>query len=242
MKLKKLIIGAVAVLALASLTAGCGSSDKKAAAPAEKKTITVGITPGYSEQVMEVVKQEAAKQGLTVEIKTFSDYVTPDQALAQKDIDLNSFQHEPFLQAFNKKNGTKLVSIGKTYLAPLKLYSTKIKDIKDIPDGAKIAIPNDPSNGGRAILMLSKLGLLKVNPDVKATDLTVNDITDNPKHLQILELEAAQLPRSLDDTTASVINAHGANARWKTTGGEAIRTRTARKISENMTTAKRATA
>ncbi|MDD6569510.1 MetQ/NlpA family ABC transporter substrate-binding protein [Acidaminococcus timonensis] len=212
MKLKKLIIGAVAVLALASLTAGCGSSDKKAAAPAEKKTITVGITPGYSEQVMEVVKQEAAKQGLTVEIKTFSDYVTPDQALAQKDIDLNSFQHEPFLQAFNKKNGTKLVSIGKTYLAPLKLYSTKIKDIKDIPDGAKIAIPNDPSNGGRAILMLSKLGLLKVNPDVKATDLTVNDITDNPKHLQILELEAAQLPRSLDDTTASVINAGYANS------------------------------
>ena len=124
------------------------------------------------------MKKEAAKQGLTVEIKTFSDYVTPDQALAQKDIDLNSFQHEPFLLAFNKKNGTKLVSIGKTYLAPLKLYSTKIKDIKDIPDGAKIAIPNDPSNGGRAILMLSKLGLLKVNPDVKATELTVNDITE----------------------------------------------------------------
>ncbi|WP_302221931.1 MetQ/NlpA family ABC transporter substrate-binding protein [Acidaminococcus timonensis] len=212
MKLKKWIAGAVAVLALAGLTTGCGSSDKKAAAPAEKKTITVGITPGYSEEVMEVVKKEAAKQGLTVEIKTFSDYVTPDQALAQKDIDLNSFQHEPFLLAFNKKNGTKLVSIGKTYLAPLKLYSTKIKDIKDIPDGAKIAIPNDPSNGGRAILMLSKLGLLKVNPDVKATELTVNDITENPKHLQILELEAAQLPRSLDDTTASVINAGYANS------------------------------
>lgn len=212
MKLKKWIAAAVAVLALASLTAGCGSSDKKAAAPAEKKSITVGITPGYSEEIMEVVKKEAAKQGLTVEIKTFSDYVTPDQALAQKDIDLNSFQHEPFLLAFNKKNGTKLVSIGKTYLAPLKLYSTKIKDIKDIPDGAKIAIPNDPSNGGRAILMLSKLGLLKVNPDVKTTELTVNDITENPKHLQILELEAAQLPRSLDDTTASVINAGYANS------------------------------
>ena len=168
MKLKKWIAAAVSVLALASLVSGCGS-DKKAAAPAEKKTITVGITPGYSEQVMEVVKKEAEKQGLKVEIKTFSDYVTPDQALAQKDIDLNSFQHEPFLLAFNKKNGTKLVSIGKTYLAPLRLYSTKIKNVADIKDGDKIAIPNDPSNGGRAILMLSKLGLLKVNPDVKPT-------------------------------------------------------------------------
>ena len=115
MKLKKWIAAAVSVLALASLVSGCGSdSGKKAAAPAEKKSITVGITPGYSEQIMEVVKKEAEKQGLKVEIKTFSDYVTPDQALAQKDIDLNSFQHEPFLLAFNKKNGTKLVSIGKT--------------------------------------------------------------------------------------------------------------------------------
>ena len=147
---------------------------------------------------MEFVKDEAKKQGLDVELKVFSDYVTPDQALAQKEIDLNSFQHGPFLDAFNKKNGTKLVSIGKTYLAPLKLYSTKIKDIKELKDGDKIAIPNDPSNGGRAILMLSKLGLIKVKDGVKASDLTVNDITDNPKHLQILELEAAQLPRSLD--------------------------------------------
>lgn len=181
-------------------------------APEEKKKIVVGITPGYSEEIMEFVKDEAKKQGLDVELKVFSDYVTPDQALAQKEIDLNSFQHGPFLDAFNKKNGTKLVSIGKTYLAPLKLYSTKIKDIKELKDGDKIAIPNDPSNGGRAILMLSKLGLIKVKDGVKASDLTVNDITDNPKHLQILELEAAQLPRRLDDTAASVINAGYANS------------------------------
>lgn len=212
MNLKKLTAGTLAVFAAAALLAGCGGEKKTEKAPEEKKKIVVGITPGYSEEIMEFVKDEAKKQGLDVELKVFSDYVTPDQALAQKETDLNSFQHGPFLDAFNKKNGTKLVSIGKTYLAPLKLYSTKIKDIKELKDGDKIAIPNDPSNGGRAILMLSKLGLIKVKDGVKASDLTVNDITDNPKHLQILELEAAQLPRSLDDTAASVINAGYANS------------------------------
>lgn len=212
MNFKKLTAGTLAVFAAAALLAGCGGEKKAEKAPEEKKKIVVGITPGYSEEIMEFVKGEAKKQGLDVELKVFSDYVTPDQALAQKEIDLNSFQHGPFLDAFNKKNGTKLVSIGKTYLAPLKLYSTKINDIKDLKDGDKIAIPNDPSNGGRAILMLSKLGLIKVKDGVKASDLTVNDITDNPKHLQILELEAAQLPRSLDDTAASVINAGYANS------------------------------
>lgn len=212
MNLKKLTAGTLAVFAAAALLAGCGGEKKTEKAPEEKKKIVVGITPGCSEEIMEFVKDEAKKQGLDVELKVFSDYVTPDQALAQKEIDLNSFQHGPFLDAFNKKNGTKLVSIGKTYLAPLKLYSTKIKDIKELKDGDKIAIPNDPSNGGRAILMLSKLGLIKVKDGVKASDLTVNDITDNPKHLQILELEAAQLPRSLDDTAASVINAGYANS------------------------------
>jgi len=210
MNVKKWIVSAVTLLTVAGLAAGCGDTkkeEKKAAAPKEKTKITVGITPGYSEQIMEEVKKEAAKQGLTVELKTFSDYVTPDTALAQKEIDLNSFQHEPFLVAYNKKNGTKLVSIGKTYLAPLRLFSNKIKDIKQIKDGDTIAIPNDPSNGGRAILMLSKLGLLKVKTEVKPTELTVGDITETPKPLKIMELEAAQLPRSLDDTAASVINA-----------------------------------
>ncbi len=209
MKKSNLIVGALVGVFLTGLLSGCGTTEKKAAKAGDAKTttITVGVTPGYSENILEFVAKEAAKEGLTVKLKTFSDYVTPDQALAQKDIDLNSYQHGPFLEAFNEKNGTKLVSIGNTYLAPLKAYSKKIKDIKEIKTGDKVAIPNDPSNGGRAILLLSKKGLLKVKEDVKSTKLTVHDITENPLNLKIIELEAPQLPRTLDDTAISIINA-----------------------------------
>lgn len=208
MKLKTTIALSLAAIAFAGVISGCGGDRKPAASSAAvKNEISVGITPGYSEQVMEYAAKEAAKQGLTVNIKTFSDYVTPDQALAAGDIDLNSFQHGPFLQAFNEKNGTHLVSIGNTYLAPLRVYSNKITSIKDVPDGAKVSIPNDPSNGGRALLLLDHNGLLKLKPGTDPTKATINDIAENPKKLEIIELEAAQLPRSLDDVTISVINA-----------------------------------
>uniref|UniRef100_UPI004029C71D MetQ/NlpA family ABC transporter substrate-binding protein n=1 Tax=Dialister hominis TaxID=2582419 RepID=UPI004029C71D len=208
MKLKTTIALSLAAIAFAGVISGCGGDKKPAASSAAvKNEISVGITPGYSEQVMEYAAKEAAKQGLTVNIKTFSDYVTPDQALAAGDIDLNSFQHGPFLQAFNEKNGTHLVSIGNTYLAPLRVYSNKITRIKDVPDGAKVSIPNDPSNGGRALLLLDHNGLLKLKPGTDPTKATINDIAENPKKLEIIELEAAQLPRSLDDVTISVINA-----------------------------------
>lgn len=208
MKLKTTIALSLAAIAFAGVISGCGGDKKPAASSAAvKNEISVGITPGYSEQVMEYAAKEAAKQGLTVNIKTFSDYVTPDQALAAGDIDLNSFQHGPFLQAFNEKNGTHLVSIGNTYLAPLRVYSNKITSIKDVPDGAKVSIPNDPSNGGRALLLLDHNGLLKLKPGTDPTKVTINDIAENPKKLEIIELEAAQLPRSLDDVTISVINA-----------------------------------
>ncbi|WP_337773952.1 MetQ/NlpA family ABC transporter substrate-binding protein [Dialister hominis] len=208
MKLKTTIALSLAAIAFAGVISGCGGDKKPAASSAAvKNEISVGITPGYSEQVMEYAAKEAAKQGLTVNIKTFSDYVTPDQALAAGDIDLNSFQHGPFLQAFNEKNGTHLVSIGNTYLAPLRVYSNTITSIKDVPDGAKVSIPNDPSNGGRALLLLDHNGLLKLKPGTDPTKATINDIAENPKKLEIIELEAAQLPRSLDDVTISVINA-----------------------------------
>lgn len=208
MNVKKTIALSLAALALIGTAAGCGSSQQPASsAAAEKSEITVGTTPGYSEQILEFVAEKAQKQGLTVNVKTFSDYVTPDQALASGDIDLNVFQHGPFLDAFNEKNGTHLVSIGKTFFAPLRAYSSKVASLDEVPDGAKVAIPNDPSNGGRALLLLQQSGLLKLKDGVDPTKATVSDIVSNPKNLQIIELEAAQLPRSLDDVTLAVINA-----------------------------------
>ena len=207
MQLKKWIVAALAIVTTVGLLAGCGADASKSAAPAEKNEITVGINPGYGDQIMDVVKQEAAKQGLKVNVKAFNDYITPNQALANGDIDLNVYQHQPFLDAFNAKNGTNIVSIGKTYLAPLALYSHKYKKVADIPDGSTIAIPNDPTNGSRALVLLAKENLIKLDPKKDPLKVTVQDIVDNPKHLKITELEAAQLPRSLDDTAASVINA-----------------------------------
>lgn len=207
MKLKKWIVAALAIVTTVGLLAGCGADASKSVAPAEKNEITVGINPGYGDQIMDVVKQEAAKQGLKVNVKAFNDYITPNQALANGDIDLNVYQHQPFLDAFNAKNGTNIVSIGKTYLAPLALYSHKYKKVADIPDGSTIAIPNDPTNGSRALEILQKANLIKLDPKKDSMKVTVQDIVDNPHHFKISELEAAQLPRSLDDTAASVINA-----------------------------------
>jgi D-methionine transport system substrate-binding protein len=204
MKFTKFVVASLAALAIAGAVAGCGG---KESSPAQGKgEITVGVTPGYSEQVLDFVKEQAEQQGLKVNIKTFSDYVSPDQALASGDIDVNSMQHKPFLDAFNEKNGSHLVSIGDTYLAPLRVYSHQYTNIKDVPDGAKVAIPNDPSNGGRALLLLQQGGLLKLKDGVDPTKATVQDVAENPKNLQIIELEAPQLPRSLDDVAIAVVN------------------------------------
>lgn len=207
MKLKHILIAAAAAAAIVGTLAGCGGGEKKAEAPKEKTEITVGVTPGYSESIMEFVVGEAAKQGLTVKLVPFADYVTPDQALASGEIDLNSFQHGPFMDAFNEKNGTDLVSIGNTYLAPLRIYSGKVHAVAEIKEGDSIAIPNDPSNGGRALLLLQKEGLIKLKDGVDVTKATPQDIVENKLNLNLIELEAAQLPRSLSDTACSVINA-----------------------------------
>ena len=212
MNWKKTILITLAAAAAAGMISGCGDSKKDIPAAAEKKEITVGVTPGYSEPIVEFVAKEAEKQGLKVNVRTFSDYVTTDQALASGDIDLNSFQHGPFLDAFNEKNGTDLIPIANTYLAPLRIYSNKLSSLADVPDGAKVSIPNDPSNGGRALLLLEKQGLIKLKEGTNPVKAVVGDIAENPKNLQIIELEAAQLPRSLDDVSLSVINAGFAKA------------------------------
>ena len=206
--MKSFIKRAVTLAALATLcvfAAGCGSSDNSSkSASSDKKEITVGVTPGIHAEIMEQVKKEAAKQGITIKIMEFSDYVTPDVALSNKEIDMNSYQHKPYMDNLVKDKGLKIVSIGQTVVAPIGLYSHKIKSLDDVKDGMTVAVPNDPTNGARGLLLLQKAGFIKIKDGVKYP--TPQDITENAKHLQIKELEAAQIPRSLDDVDFAAIN------------------------------------
>ena len=137
----------------------------------------------------------------------FTDYVKPNLSLSDKEIDANFFQHLPYLEKFCKDRNLSLVSMGKVHIEPMGVYSRKIKDIKAVPEGAKVAIPNDPTNGGRALAILEKAGLLKLKEGVGVL-ATANDIVENPKNLQITEAEAAMLPRTLDDVDLAVINSN----------------------------------
>ncbi len=182
-----------------------GVATLAAAFGASAESLRIGVTPGPHAQILEVVKPIAAKAGLELTVLEFSDYVIPNQALAQGDLDVNSFQHQPYLDNQVKDRGYDLVSVAKTVVFPIGIYSKTVKSLADLPNGAKVAIPNDPTNGGRALLLLQAQGLitLKEGAGLKATPL---DIAGNPRKLQILELDAAQLPRSLDDVAAAVIN------------------------------------
>lgn len=172
---------------------------------AQDKPLKIGVTAGPHAQIFDVVKEEAAKQGLKLQIIEFSDYVQPNAALSAGDLDMNSYQHQPYLDSANADRGYKLVSVGKTVIFPIGIYSKKVKKLGELKEGAQIGIPNDPTNGGRALLLLQQQGLIKLNPDagLKATPI---DITENPRKLRFVELDAAQLPRSLDDVDASAVN------------------------------------
>ena len=187
------------------LAAVFGAASIFSAAAHADDTIKVGVTGGPHAQVMEVVKQVAAKNGLNIKIVEFADYVQPNAALASGDLDANSYQHDPYLQAQVKDRGYKIIRVADTVTFPMGIYSKKIKSLADLKTGARIAVPNDPTNGGRALLLLQKQGILKLRANVglKATPL---DIVENPKKLKIVELDAAQIPRSLDDVDAAAIN------------------------------------
>jgi ABC-type metal ion transport system, periplasmic component/surface antigen len=201
MKFKKLLISAGIFAIFAMALVGCGNTK-----PAEdnQKEIKIGATAGPHAEVVEAVAKEAKKQGINVKVVEFTDYITPDKALASGDIDLDSYQHLPFLQNFNKQNNSDLVPITNTILMRMGIYSDKVHDIKDIPKGGIVAIPNDPTNGGRGLMLLQKAGVIKLKDGV-GFKATVSDIAENPKNLQFKELEAAQLPRSLADVDAAVI-------------------------------------
>ena len=207
--MKKIIALLAAVLMLAVLTAGCG--DKKAAAPApaadKKVVLKVGATPVPHAEILKVIQPILAKDGVELKIVEFTDYVRPNVALAEKELDANFFQHLPYLQQFAADRKLDLVSLIAVHIEPMGVYSKKIKSVNEVPNGGIVAIPNDPTNGGRALSILAQAGLIKMKDGVGVKG-TVKDVTDNPKKLVFKELEAPQLPRSLDDVALAVINSN----------------------------------
>ena len=169
------------------------------------QTVKLGVIGGDEEEIAEVAKAVAAKNGLDLQIVAFSDYTLPNEALEHGDLDANAFQHQPYLDAQIKARGYKIVAAGFTIVEPIGLYSATHKSLGELPDGAKIGIPNDPSNGGRALNLLAANGLLTLKTG-KGLLPTTLDIATNPKKLEITEVDAAQLPKFLADLDGAVIN------------------------------------
>ena len=175
-------------------------------APAQTlQKVRIGVTPGPHAQILEAVKPIAAQKGLDLEIKEFSDYVVPNAALDAGELDANSFQHGPYLDNQKTDRGFKIEAVALTVNFPLGFYSRKHKSFEEVPTGGTVAIQNDPTNGGRALLLLQDHGVIKLKAGVGLKP-SILDIADNPKKLKILEIDAAQAPRTLDDVDAAAVN------------------------------------
>lgn len=207
--MKKLFsLAAAAILGSALLLAGCGSDNNASAGTSGKTVITVGATPVPHAEILEQAKPLLEKEGIELKVVEFTDYVKPNMALNDKELDANFFQHVPYLEKFISEHKMDLVSASKVHVEPMGVYSKTITDKNleaNLPNGSKVAIPNDPSNGGRALILLQKAGLITLK-DPNNIYATKADIASNPKNLEFVELEAAQLPRSLDDVAIAVIN------------------------------------
>ena len=196
-------------LAVSLVFTGCGGGDTPAPANDGAKldaTIKVGASPVPHTEILEEIKSDLKEKGVTLEIVEFNDYVQPNIALNDKELDANFFQHEPYLNDFVKEHTEmKIKNAGGVHVEPMGIYSKKIKNLEELPFGANVSIPNDATNGGRALLLLDKAKIITLREGV--TEMaTVQDIISNPNDIHIQEIEAAQLPRTLDDVDISVIN------------------------------------
>ncbi|MEY9980616.1 MetQ/NlpA family ABC transporter substrate-binding protein [Lysinibacillus sp. RC79] len=205
MKKKNKFLLGLASLTLVAALVGCGTKEDSKGKAINENKIVVGVTSGPHEQIAEVAAKVAKENGLEVELKTFSDYVLPNTSLAEGDLDVNSYQHKPFLETFNKDHNTDLVPVGKTILNPLGIYSEKYKSLDEVPDGATFGLPNDPTNGARALFVLQEAGYIKLKDGTGLT-ASIRDVEENKKNLKFIELEAAQIPKQLSEVDVAAIN------------------------------------
>lgn len=203
----------VSLLSCVLLLTACGGKDQAAnnaggeATLKEDNKIHIGVSPVPHEEMIKALEPEFEKAGLEVEITTFDDYVMPNLALDQGELDANFFQHKPYLDDFIKDRGVKLTSLGSVHLEPIGFYSDKYKSIDELQKGDEILIPNDATNGGRALLLLEKAGVIKLN-DPSNLNVTEKDITSNPKELKFTALDAPSIPRSYKEVAGAVINSN----------------------------------
>src|SRR5574344_850262 len=194
--MKKIFI--LTIFAFTAILAGCSKKTNV-------NVITVGATPEPHAAILNLIVDDLAKEGITLKVQEFTDYVTPNEAVESGEIDANFFQHLPYMNTFNDEKGYHLVSVVGVHIEPLALYSKKYSSYKDLPNGSTVAIPNDPTNEGRALLLLQSAGLITLDSKAGLTAVPT-DIIDNAKNLKFREIEAASLPRVLQDVDAAVIN------------------------------------
>ena len=188
-------------------TSSDADTNGDATANGETITLTVGATPNPHAEILAQVKDDLAAEGIDLVVKEYSDYVVPNTAVEEGDLDANYFQHTPYMEKFNEENGTHLVSVGKIHYEPMGIYPGLTKALEELPDGATIAVPNDATNEARALQLLAAQGLIELKEDA-GLNATPNDITSNPKNLQFKELEAAMLPQTASEVDLSVINSN----------------------------------
>lgn len=204
--IKKISLASLAVvLAIFAIfgLSGCGSTSSSSSS--SDKTIKVGASPTPHAEILSQVKDKLAENGYTLEIVEYNDYIQPNTALSSGELDANYFQHVTYLKNYNQENGTNLVSAASIHFEPMRIYAGKTKSITDLADGATISVPNDTTNEARALLLLQQEGLIKLKEGV-GTNATKIDIAENPKNLQINEVEAAQVPRTVNDVDLVVVN------------------------------------
>ncbi|MGO5053103.1 MetQ/NlpA family ABC transporter substrate-binding protein [Lachnospiraceae bacterium LCP25S3_G4] len=205
--MKRYLTLALGLVVTVGIITGCGakSSDEGSKKTDDNKTIIVGASPSPHAEILAEAAKVLEKDGYKLEVKEYSDYVQPNLALETGDLDANYFQHLPYLEQFNEENNTELVSVAGIHYEPFGIYAGKTASLENLKDGASVGVPNDATNEARALLLLEEKGLIKLKEGV-SLEATINDIEKNDKNLDIKEIEAAQLPRSLQDLDIAVIN------------------------------------